>query len=137
MPVSPEERLVYFLVCDQARSETSNKSLYIGAYGSALIVEGSFPAVLPSLVLVGCLRAVKKKERIKVTIEVPGTDAVSDVHQVEATGPLDTLTLNVNLSPCVLPLPGTLEVTFSFEDGGTIKRGLTVMTRNDYKAARW
>ena len=132
----PESRLVYFLACDQARTETSNKSLYIGAYGPTLVVEGTFPAVLPSLVLVGCIQAVRKKETIKIVVRVPGTDPIEHDQQITSTSSLDAVTLNVTLSPCVLPKEGAIEVEYRFSDSTEI-RTLNVISRQEYKKRAW
>ncbi|MFT3917317.1 MAG: hypothetical protein QM704_25495 [Anaeromyxobacteraceae bacterium] len=129
---------MYFLACDQARSETTRKNLFIGAYGSAMVVEGSFPAFLPSLSLIACLRFLKRKENVTVRVTIPGVPEIQE-HKVpfEAPKPADAMTYILNLSPCVIPRPGTLRVDYVFEDGHTESGELEVMAAQDYKASKW
>jgi hypothetical protein len=136
MPAEP--RLIYFLVCDQARSEANSKQLYIGTYSRTLIAE-SFPVFLPSLVLVASIRPVKRSEKLRVQITIPGLEAVIEQTDVtiEAKNPMDSATYHYLLTPCVLPSTGSLEARFTFEDGSFEIGRLDLVDQPTYKMAKW
>ncbi len=70
----PDRELLYFLVCDFARVEDkTRKGIFIGAYGTNILAQG-FPAALPSLAFVACFKGLAPKEKLGVTIKIPGVD---------------------------------------------------------------
>jgi len=130
-------RIRYFIACDQARQEANNKGFLIGTYSKALIVEGTFPAVLPSLSLVACVDLRKRTESFQVEVSIPGLPPIEREHLAKATGPLDTATVILDLVPCVLPAPGTIKLNVKFADGNTETGDLEVVSRDEYKRRTW
>lgn len=130
-------RIRYFVACDQARQESNNKGFLIGTYSRALIVEGTFPAVLPSLSLVACIDVVQRVEDLDVEIVLPGLPPYRKTHKARAQSPLDTATIVFDIVPCVLPAPGRLELRVTFAGGGEERGDLEVVSREDYKSRDW
>lgn len=135
--MSRESRLLYFVVCDLARTEDSGKGLFVGVYGAAIIVNGSFPALLPSLALVACCRAVKPTEKVGIRLAFPGSDAISTEMQTTAKHPGDTHTIVTQFIPCMLQAPGLISVEYSFEDGTKEGRSIQVMNAEERDKLTW
>ena len=132
--LKPEERLLYVIFCDQARTEDTRKGLYIGVYGGTLIVEGDFPAFLASLSIAVCVRPVSTEEKIRVSIQLPGEPNPHDFDKVHsASHPDDSIVWIINIAPFVCVKPGKVRVHVAFHDGSKIEKSLRVMSRSEYK----
>ncbi len=138
-----QQRLIYSVFADQSRVEQSNKMMYIGAYGAAMIVEGAFPVVLPSLVFSACIRPIRRHESIAVSVDVPGLEQQDKskskpfVYELKAEKPIDSSTVQINFTPFVIAEPGTITVAMTFEDGHKETAKLEVFDRKAYTESRW
>jgi len=109
----------------------------VGAYGSALIVEGSFPATLRRLVLYACVRAEKPSEKVIIWVRVPGAVPERRELQVTPAGPMDAMSLQFVLEPCNFAEAGELRVDFEFEDGHQETGRIDVLDRERYQQTKW
>lgn len=136
--MTAERRVRYFLFCDQVREETNHKNLYVGAYGASMIIEGSFPAVLSSFVMVICLgpEGVGEQEKVVVSINVPGLETEPTTYPINRKNPYDSTTLNFSFSPFVIPSAGAIRVTVKFEDGHEEHAEMHILDRQAYEKAK-
>lgn len=130
-------RVRFILFCDQIRHESSNKSIYIGTYGNAMLVDGSFPAVLPSFAVAISIDPPEDRpgpdEKVTVELEIPGLETQKVVHNVDRKHPLDSVTVHLNFVPFVVPKAGAVKARVSLPDGTNSESSIEIMTRQAYK----
>ncbi len=131
-----EDRLLYVIFCDQARTEDTRKGLYIGVYGSTMIIEGDFPAFLASLSIAICIKPAAPREKMRVDVTMPGEEkSLSFEKEHQATHPDDSIVWMMNIAPFVCGRPGFVRVQVTFADGNKVEKSLRVMSRAEYQDA--
>jgi len=135
--VPPKPTLEYIVVCDQARIEDNGKTLLIGVYGTAVVVD-TFPAILPNLALLACMRLPKRRMKLRAAVRIPGVpEAVLQEISGQQDNKLGSFTCIINLSPCVLPEPGELSIEFSIDEEIFGRGRLDLLTKDTFKRATW
>jgi hypothetical protein len=82
----PDVPYAYTVFCDDLRTETSGKSLYIGVYGTELIIAGAAPQTLTQLWLIMHYVEPKNFTEEPLRLEVYGPDSDEPLVDIEAYG---------------------------------------------------
>jgi hypothetical protein len=132
------KRLGYVLFCDQARLEQQGKGLFIGTYGSTMLVDGSFPVFLASLAIVVCVYPARQTESLRAQLFMPGFDeAITFDTGMKAKNRHDSLMWVLTVSPCVFKASGECRIVVRFEDGHEESGSLSVIAKATHEAASW
>jgi len=75
------------------------------------------------LAFVACFKGLAPKEKLGVTIKIPGVDEhLSTTQNVDTDQ--ETNTVMITISPCVLPAAGQISIDYRFEDGTSFHRSI-------------
>lgn len=130
-------RSLFTVFCDVVRVETSKKLLFVGTYTSAIIVDGEFPATLPSLCIASCVVLGRPSEQASMRLELPGAEVLEAEVTLNQNSPGDSATNIIQLIPVVIPEPGHLRFRLKFGDGTTHEASIRVVGRKEHDSEKW